>query len=156
MEKKTIGILTSGGDAPGMNAVVRAVVRTAIKNGFLVVGIKRGYSGLLNNDMYDMDLRSVSDIIQSGGTVLYSSRCPEFKEERNLKKAVDNAKNAGIDALIAIGGDGTFRGALELCRHGLPCIAIPATIDNDIGASEYTIGFDTARQLCENKHTVIN
>ena len=144
MEKKTIGVLTSGGDAPGMNAVVRAVVRTAIKNGFLVVGIKRGYSGLLNNDMYDMDLRSVSDIIQSGGTVLYSSRCPEFKEERNIKKAVENAQKAGIDALVTIGGDGTFRGALELCRHGLPCIAIPATIDNDIGASEYTIGFDTA------------
>ena len=143
-KKKTIGVLTSGGDAPGMNAAVRAVVRTAIKNGFMVVGIKRGYSGLLANDMDDMDLRSVSDIIQCGGTELYSSRCPEFTEERNIKKGVEIAKAAGIDALVTIGGDGTFRGALELCRHGLPCIAIPATIDNDISSSDYTIGFDTA------------
>lgn len=144
MEKKTIGILTSGGDAPGMNAVIRAVVRSAIKNDFLVVGIKRGYSGLLAKDMDDMNLRSVSDIIQCGGTSLFSSRCPEFVEERNIIKGVEIAKAAGIDALITIGGDGTFRGALELCRHGLPCIGIPATIDNDIASSDYTIGFDTA------------
>lgn len=142
--KKTIGVLTSGGDAPGMNAAVRAVVRTGIKNGFSVVGIKRGYTGLLANDMDDMNLRSVSDIIQRGGTVLYSSRCPEFSEERNIKKAVEICKNAGIDALVTIGGDGTFRGALDLCRHGLPCIGIPGTIDNDIASSDYTIGFDTA------------
>ena len=142
--KKTIGVLTSGGDAPGMNAAVRAVVRTGIKNGFSVVGIKRGYTGLLANDMDDMNLRSVSDIIQRGGTVLYSSRCPEFSEERNIKKAVEICKKAGIDALVTIGGDGTFRGALDLCRHGLPCIGIPGTIDNDIASSDYTIGFDTA------------
>lgn len=142
--KKTIGVLTSGGDAPGMNAAVRAVVRAGIKSGFSVVGIRRGYTGLLANDMDDMGLRSVSDILQRGGTVLYSSRCSEFSEERNIKKAVEICQKAGIDALVTIGGDGTFRGALELCRHGLPCIGIPATIDNDISSSEYTIGFDTA------------
>jgi 6-phosphofructokinase 1 len=142
--RKTIGVLTSGGDAPGMNAAVRAVVRTGINRGFFVVGIKRGFSGLLENDMDEMSLRSVSNIMQRGGTILYSSRSPEFKEQRNVKKAVANCKNAGIDALVAIGGDGTFRGSLELCRNGMPCIGIPATIDNDIAATEYTIGFDTA------------
>ncbi|MEG2175084.1 MAG: 6-phosphofructokinase [Oscillospiraceae bacterium] len=143
-EDRTIGILTSGGDAPGMNAAVRAVVRTAIHHGFQIVGIRRGYTGLLENDMDDMNRRSVSDILQRGGTVLYSSRCPEFREERNVVKAVEACKKAGIDALVTIGGDGTFRGAIELCRHGMPCIGIPATIDNDIASSEYTIGFDTA------------
>ena len=143
-ERKTIGVLTSGGDAPGMNAAVRAVVRMGINRGFSVVGIRRGYSGLLANDMDDMDLRSVSDILQRGGTVLYSSRCPEFSEQRNIKKAVENCRKAGIDALVTIGGDGTFRGALDLCREGLPCIGLPGTIDNDISSSEYTIGFDTA------------
>ena len=143
-ERKTIGVLTSGGDAPGMNAAVRAVVGMGINRGFSVVGIRRGYSGLLANDMDDMDLRSVSDILQRGGTVLYSSRCPEFSEQRNIKKAVENCRKAGIDALVTIGGDGTFRGALDLCREGLPCIGLPGTIDNDISSSEYTIGFDTA------------
>lgn len=144
MRKKAIGILTSGGDAPGMNAAVRAVVRMGINRGFSVVGIKRGYTGLLANDMEDMHLRSVSEILQRGGTVLYSSRCPEFSEERNIIKAADICKKAGIGTLVTIGGDGTFRGALDLCRHGLPCIGIPGTIDNDISSSEYTIGFDTA------------
>lgn len=143
-DNKTIGVLTSGGDAPGMNAAIRAVVRTGIKNGFSVVGIKRGYTGLLAEDMDDMSLRSVSDIIQRGGTALYSSRCPEFKEKRNVEKAAEICRKAGIDALVTIGGDGTFRGALDLCRLGVPCIGIPATIDNDISSSEYTIGFDTA------------
>ena len=142
--KKTIGVLTSGGDAPGMNAAVRAVVRMGINRGFSVVGIKRGYAGLLANDMEDMNLRSVSEILQRGGTALYSSRSPEFAEERNIVKAVDICKKAGIDTLVTIGGDGTFRGAIELCRHGLPCIGIPGTIDNDISSSDYTIGFDTA------------
>lgn len=143
-DKKTIGVLTSGGDAPGMNAAIRAVVRTGIKNGFSVVGIKHGYRGLLAKDIEDMSLRSVSDIIQRGGTALFSSRCPEFKEKRNLEKAIEICNKVGIDALVTIGGDGTFRGALELSRMGLPCIGIPATIDNDISSSEYTIGFDTA------------
>ena len=143
-DKKTIGVLTSGGDAPGMNAAIRAVVRTGIKNGFSVVGIKHGYRGLLAKDIEDMSLRSVSDIIQRGGTALFSSRCPEFKEKRNIEKAVEICNKVGIDALVTIGGDGTFRGALELSRMGLPCIGIPATIDNDISSSEYTIGFDTA------------
>ena len=141
---KTIGVLTSGGDAPGMNAAIRAVVRAGINRGFQVVGIKRGFAGLLENDMDDMNLRSVSNVLQRGGTILYSSRSPEFKEERNVKKAVEICKQAGIDVLITIGGDGTFRGALDLCRNGLPCIGIPGTIDNDISASDYTIGFDTA------------
>ena len=143
-KKKAIGILTSGGDAPGMNAAVRAVVRMGINRGFSVVGIKRGYAGLLANDMEDMHLRSVSEMLQRGGTVLYSSRCPEFSEERNVIKAVEICKKANIGNLVTIGGDGTFKGALDLCRHGLPCIGIPGTIDNDIASSEYTIGFDTA------------
>ncbi len=143
-KKKAIGILTSGGDAPGMNAAVRAVVRMGINRGFSVVGIKRGYSGLLASDMEDMHLRSVSEMLQRGGTVLYSSRCPEFSEERNVIKAVEICKKANIGNLVTIGGDGTFKGALDLCRHGLPCIGIPGTIDNDIASSEYTIGFDTA------------
>lgn len=141
---KTIGILTSGGDAPGMNAAIRAVVRSAIHQGFCVVGIRRGYTGLLERDFYDMNLRSVSDTLQRGGTILYSSRCPEFKEHRNVSRAVDICREQGIDALVTIGGDGTFRGALDLCRQGLPCIGIPGTIDNDIDASDYSIGFDTA------------
>lgn len=143
-EKRTIGILTSGGDAPGMNAVVRAVTRMSLNRGHSVVGIRRGYAGLLENDMDDLNLRSVSDILQRGGTMLYTSRAPQFHEERNIKKAVEICRQAGIDALVTIGGDGTFRGALELCRHGLSCIGIPGTIDNDIAASEYTIGYDTA------------
>lgn len=143
-EIKTIGILTSGGDAPGMNAAIRAVVRSAIFKGLKVVGIRHGYSGLIEHDMYEMNLRSVCDIIQRGGTMLYSSRCPEFKEDKYQEIAINNCKAMGIDGLIVIGGDGTFRGALELSAKGLPCIAIPGTIDNDIAASDYTIGFDTA------------
>ena len=119
---KTIGVLTSGGDAPGMNAAVRAVVRAGIHKGMEVVGIMRGYTGLLENDMDDLHLRSVSEILQRGGTMLYSSRCPEFKEERNIIKGIEILRKNNIDALVAIGGDGTFRGALDLCRHGMPCV----------------------------------
>lgn len=141
---KTIAVLTSGGDAPGMNAAVRAVVRAGISKGFRVVGIRRGYKGLLENDMSVLDLRSVSNILPEGGTVLYTSRCPEFMEKRYVKKAADICREEGIEAVVAIGGDGTFRGALSLSEEGIPCIGIPGTIDNDIASSEYTIGFDTA------------
>ena len=141
---KTIGVLTSGGDAPGMNAAIRAVVRTAINRGMRVMGIRRGYNGLINGDMFEMNLRSVSDIIHRGGTVLYTARCPEFKTEEGMEKAVKVCKDYGIDGLVVVGGDGSFRGARDLSLRGIPCVAMPGTIDNDIGASDYTIGFDTA------------
>ena len=144
MEIKTIGVLTSGGDAPGMNAAIRAVVRTAINKGMRVLGIRRGYSGLLTGDAFEMNLRSVSDIIQRGGTILYTARCPEFTTEEGQDRAVKMCKELGIDGLVAIGGDGSFRGARDLSVKGIPCIGIPGTIDNDIAATEYSIGFDTA------------
>ena len=145
METKihTIGVLTSGGDAPGMNAAIRAVVRTGAYHGIRVMGIKRGYNGLINGDMDDMDARSVSETLQKGGTILQTARCLEFKEEAGVRKGVEIAKVFGLDGLIVIGGDGSFRGALDLCRAGLPTVAVPGTIDNDIGCSEYTIGYDT-------------
>ncbi|MBR3968744.1 MAG: 6-phosphofructokinase [Clostridia bacterium] len=141
---KTIGVLTSGGDAPGMNAAVRAVVRTAISLGMTVKGIRRGYAGLIENDIFDMDARSVSDVINRGGTLLYTARCPKFRTEEGVLEAVESCKKHGIEGLVVIGGDGSFRGALELSRHGVPCIGVPGTIDNDIACTEYTIGFDTA------------
>ncbi|HIY08629.1 MAG TPA: 6-phosphofructokinase [Firmicutes bacterium] len=144
MEIKTIGVLTSGGDAPGMNAAIRAVVRTAINKGMRVLGIRRGYSGLLTGDAFEMNLRSVSDIIQRGGTILYTARCPEFTTEEGQDRAVKMCKELGIDGLVVIGGDGSFRGARDLSVKGIPCIGIPGTIDNDIAATEYSIGFDTA------------
>jgi len=144
LEMKTIGVLTSGGDAPGMNAAIRAVVRTALFRGMRVVGIKRGYSGLINNDFEEMSVRSVSEIINRGGTVLYTARCDEFKTPQGIEKARINCIEAGINGLVCIGGDGTFRGAQELSNAGIPCVGIPATIDNDIACSEYAIGFDTA------------
>ena len=140
---KTIGVLTSGGDAPGMNAAMRAVVRAGTYNNLRVMGIKRGYNGLMNGDMVEMDARSVSDVLQRGGTALYTARCLEFKEPAGVKKACDVAKVFGIDGLVVIGGDGSFRGAKDLCEAGLPTVAIPATIDNDIDCSEYTLGYDT-------------
>ena len=140
---KTIGVLTSGGDAPGMNPAIRAVVRTGIYYGLKVVGIKRGYNGLLNGDMTEMKSRDVSNILQRGGTILQTARCLEFKEKENIEKSVEIAKAFGIDGLVVIGGDGSFRGARELCEAGLPTIAMPGTIDNDIDCSEYTIGYDT-------------
>jgi len=140
---RRIGVLTSGGDAPGMNAAIRAVVRVACYHELEVVGILDGYSGLINNNMIEMNARSVGETLQKGGTILYTARCPEFKEEAGVKKAVENAKAAGIDGMVVVGGDGSFRGARDLCRHGLPTIAVPGTIDNDISCSEYTVGFDT-------------
>ncbi len=141
---KTIGVLTSGGDAPGMNAAIRAVVRTAISLGMKVKGIRRGYSGLIEGDVIDLDLRSVSDIIHRGGTFLYTARSKRFKTEEGIQLAVDNCKKLGIDGIVVIGGDGSFRGARDLSNHGIPCIGVPGTIDNDIASTEYTIGFDTA------------
>ena len=141
---KRIGILTSGGDAPGMNAAVRAVVRTAVGRGIECVGIRRGWNGLINSDFVRLDSNSVSHIINKGGTILYTARSEEFMTEAGRKKAVDTCKLLGLDGIVAIGGDGTFRGALELSRLGIPVVGIPATIDNDISCSKYTIGFDTA------------
>ena len=141
---KTIGVLTSGGDAPGMNAAVRAVVRAGCESGFRVMGIRRGYNGLMQGDMYEMNLRSVSNIINRGGTVLYSARSPEFKTEEGLQKALKVAKDVEMEGIVVIGGDGSFRGARDLSLRGLNCVGIPGTIDNDIACSDYTIGYDTA------------
>ena len=141
---KKIGVLTSGGDAPGMNAAVRAVVRTAISKGMEVYGIRRGYAGLISGDIFQMDERSVSDIIHRGGTVLYTARCPEFRTEEGIDKAKAKCDELGIEGLVVIGGDGSFRGAADLSAQGVLCIGIPGTIDNDIACTEYTIGFDTA------------
>ena len=143
-EFKKIGVLTSGGDAPGMNAAVRAVARTAISHGVEVMGIYRGYSGLIDGDIKPLTLRDVSNIINKGGTILYSDRCPEFKTPEGMQKAVATCQDFGIDGIVAIGGDGTFRGATELTAHGIPCIGIPGTIDNDVSSTDNTIGFDTA------------
>lgn len=141
---KKIGILTSGGDAPGMNAVIRAVTRTALKKNMRVVGIERGYNGLIHGVMRELDIRSVSDIIQRGGTILYTARCPEFRFEEGLQKAKQTCLDHGIEGLVAIGGDGSFRGAADLSARGIKCVGIPGTIDNDIAMTEYTIGYDTA------------
>ena len=141
---KTIAVLTSGGDAPGMNAAIRAVVRTGCENGMRVLGVRRGYNGLMNGDMYEMNLRTVSDIIHRGGTMLYSARSPEFKTEEGLQKALDVCKANGIEGVVVIGGDGSFRGARDLSLHGIPTIGVPGTIDNDIACCDYTIGYDTA------------
>lgn len=123
---KTIGVLTSGGDAPGMNAAVRAVVRSAILKGIKVIGIRRGYNGLINNDTSRMYLRSVSDIIHRGGTILYTARSPEFKTEDGMQKAIDVCHELGIEGIVVIGGDGSYRGALDLSKRGIPCIGLPA------------------------------
>lgn len=141
---KTIGVLTSGGDAPGMNAAIRAVVRTAISLGMNVKGIKSGYSGLIRDEIIDLDARSVSDIISRGGTMLYTARSKRFMTEEGMMMAVDNCKKHGIEGIVVIGGDGSFRGARDLSNHGIPCVGVPGTIDNDIASTEYTIGFDTA------------
>lgn len=141
---KKIGILTSGGDAPGMNAAIRAVVRTAICNGMDVDGIERGYAGLLEGRFVPMSMRSVSDIIQRGGTVLKTARCPEFKEKEVQQKAIKKLRAEGIEGLIVIGGDGSFMGAKALSEQGFPSIGIPGTIDNDLAYTDYTLGFDTA------------
>ncbi|MBR6274657.1 MAG: 6-phosphofructokinase [Lachnospiraceae bacterium] len=140
----TVGVLTSGGDAPGMNAAVRAVVRCGIVAGFQVKGIRRGYTGLLEEDIFDMNARSVADIIQKGGTILYTARCPEMIRPEGQEKAAFILKKHGIDALVVIGGDGSYRGALALSREGINVVGIPGTIDLDIACTDYTIGFDTA------------
>lgn len=148
MKVKTIAVLTSGGDAPGMNAAVRSVVRTALSKGMQVKGVIRGYNGLIDDDIVDMNIRSVSDIIHRGGTMLYTARSPRFREEEGIQMAVKNCEKHGIDGIVCIGGDGTFRGARDLSLHGVPCVGVPATIDNDISSTEYTIGFDTAVNTC--------
>ena len=140
---KTIGVLTSGGDAPGMNAAVRAVVRAGAYYGVNVCGIKRGYNGLINGDIVEMTPRTVSDIIQRGGTTLMTARCLEFKEKEGVEKACQIARVFGLDGIVVIGGDGSFRGARDLSNAGIPTVALPGTIDNDISCSEYTIGYDT-------------
>ncbi len=144
MSTKKIAVLTSGGDAPGMNAALRAVVRAGISYGMEVYGVRRGYNGLLNGDMFLMNLRSVSDIIHRGGTFLYTARSPEFNTPEGVKKAADKCRAMGIDGVVVIGGDGSFRGARDLTNAGIPCIGVPGTIDNDIACTEYTVGFDTA------------
>jgi 6-phosphofructokinase 1 len=145
MSIKTIGLLTSGGDSPGMNACIRAVVRTAISKGIAIKGIKYGYQGLIDNNIADLSSKDVSNIIQRGGTILKTSRSKEFPTQEGMQKALNNLKKAGIDAVIAIGGDGTFRGANEFSAFsGIPFIGIPGTIDNDLAGTDYTIGFDTA------------
>ncbi|MDE6796524.1 MAG: 6-phosphofructokinase, partial [Ruminococcus sp.] len=141
---KKIAVLTSGGDAPGMNAAVRAVVRTAISKGMEVYGVRRGYVGLLTGDIFQMDERSVTDIIHRGGTILYTARCSEFRTDEGVSKARAKCEELGIEGLVVIGGDGSFRGAADLSAKGMLCIGIPGTIDNDIACTDYTIGFDTA------------
>ena len=141
---KKIAVLTSGGDAPGMNAAIRAVVRTAIHNGIEVMGVQRGYSGLINGELFTMDRTSVSDIIQRGGTILRTARCPEFKNEEVRKKAAKILQAYGVEALVVIGGDGSFTGAKLLSKLGIKTIGIPGTIDNDLAYTDFTLGFDTA------------
>lgn len=142
---KRIGVLTSGGDAPGMNPAIRSVVRTGLYYDLEVIGVKRGYAGLIEGDFYKMDRSSVADIIHRGGTILLSARCEEFKTEKGRQKALEKMKEAGIEGLIVIGGDGSFRGAEKVSKElGIPTIGIPGTIDNDLAGTDYTLGFDTA------------
>lgn len=141
---KTIGVLTSGGDAPGMNAAIRAVVRTAIHSGLKVKGIQRGFAGLLNGEIIDMESHSVSDIIHRGGTILYTARCLEFKEPEYQRKGAEICREHDIDGVVVIGGDGSFQGAARLSENGINTVGVPGTIDLDIACTDYTIGFDTA------------
>ncbi len=143
-EIKTIGVLTSGGDAPGMNAAIRAVVRKAIANGKQVKGIRKGYSGLLNEEIIDMTANDVSNTIQKGGTILFTARCKEFMTEEGQQMGAEICKKHGIDGIVVIGGDGSFKGAQKLAGLGINTIGVPGTIDLDISCTEYTIGFDTA------------
>ena len=142
--QKSIAVLTSGGDAPGMNAAVRAVVRAGINKGMKVYGVYRGYNGLLNGDVEEMNLRSVSDIIGNGGTMLYTARSEEYATPAGIQRAADFCRSIGVSGVVVIGGDGSFRGARCLTNAGINCIGVPGTIDNDIACSEYTIGYDTA------------
>ncbi|MBQ9783577.1 MAG: 6-phosphofructokinase [Clostridia bacterium] len=163
---KRIGVLTSGGDAPGMNAAIRAITRKALEQNVQVMGIVGGYTGLINENIIPLNGNSVSNIINRGGTMLYSDRCLEFQTEAGMQKAINTCKKFGIDAIVAIGGDGTFRGATDLTLHGIPTIGVTGTIDNDVTATDYTVGFDTAmntvveavdrlRDTCES-HARIN
>lgn len=145
---RKIGVLTSGGDAPGMNAAIRSVTRIALNNGIEVVGVHNGYKGLLDETFELLTRASVSDIMDRGGTVLGSARLPEFREEEVQNQCIKNLKRAGIEALVVIGGDGSYRGGLALTRKGINCIGLPGTIDNDIPGTDFTIGFDTALQTC--------
>lgn len=145
---RKIGVLTSGGDAPGMNAAIRAVTRIALNNGVEVVGVKNGYRGLLEETFIPMERSSVSDILDRGGTFLGSARLPEFRENEIQDQCVKHMHRAGIDALVVIGGDGSYRGALALTKKGINCIGLPGTIDNDIPGTDLTIGFDTALRTC--------
>ena len=144
MAQKSIAVLTSGGDAPGMNAAFRAVVRTGINKGMKVFGIYRGFNGLLKGEIEEMNLRSVSEIIGNGGTKLYTARSEEFKKKEAQERAAEFCRSKGISGVVVIGGDGSFRGARALTRAGVNCIGVPGTIDNDIACSEYTVGYDTA------------
>ena len=145
---KTIGVLTSGGDAPGMNAAVRAVVRAAMKQGIKVYGIRRGYCGLIDGDIFEMNEMSVSNIIHKGGTILYTARSAEFRTEEGVEIAKKTCEKLGLEGLVVIGGDGSFRGAADLSAKGIACVGLPGTIDNDIACTEYTIGYDTAMNTC--------
>ena len=145
---RKIGILTSGGDAPGMNAAIRSVTRVALNNGIEVVGVRDGYSGLLEKKFEPLTRTSVSDSLSRGGTLLGSARLPEFKEESVQNECMDHMREAGIDALVVIGGDGSYRGAMAMTKKGINCIGLPGTIDNDIPGTDFTIGFDTALQTC--------
>ena len=141
---KKIGVLTSGGDSPGMNPAIRAVVRKAIFHNLEVYGIYGGYTGLINGNIKKLELGSVGDIIHRGGTMLYTARCPEFKTKEGQQKGIEQLKTQGIEGLVVIGGDGSYRGARALTEQGFPCVGVPGTIDNDIPGTEFTIGFDTA------------
>lgn len=147
---RTIGVLTSGGDAPGMNAAIRAVVRSGLNYGFKVLGIRKGYNGLINGDIEELNARSVGDILQRGGTILQTARSPQFKTEEGLNKAMSMAKVFGIDAIVVIGGDGSYRGARDISKLGMNVIGLPGTIDNDIGCTDYTIGYDTAMNTVQD------
>jgi len=148
MSVKKIAVLTSGGDAPGMNAAVRAVTRSALDKGIEVMGVYRGYNGLIHGDMFPMDMRSVSDIIHRGGTMLYTARCLEFNSEPGMQKAIATCRENGVEGVVVIGGDGSLRGARDLSVRGLPCVGLPGTIDNDIACCDHTIGYDTAMNTC--------
>lgn len=149
-EIKSIGVLTSGGDAPGMNAAIRAVVRTGIYHGVKMFGIRKGYNGLISGDIFEMTARSVSDIIHRGGTILQTARCKEFTTEEGMQKAMSLSRAFGLDAIVVIGGDGSFRGARDFSKYGMKVMGLPGTIDNDIACSEYTIGYDTAMNTVQD------
>lgn len=149
-EIKSIGVLTSGGDAPGMNAAIRAVVRTGIYHGIKMFGIRKGYNGLISGDIFEMTARSVSDIVHRGGTILQTARCKEFTTEEGMQKAMSLSRAFGLDALVVIGGDGSYRGARDFSKFGMKVMGLPGTIDNDIACSEYTIGYDTAMNTVQD------